>query len=248
MAKTGTKWFGTLLTAFGKSKPAASKQPTSKAVHHHVVDLELKQLFEIDPESPVHIVSLREYSYATGPHWPVLRPKVMLLAETILKSLIVLGATITAREDFFVITFKSQSAAKNKQRVLEACIEVGQRLVGANFKMTSGGAAPAIGLSEVQVKDLQGPNGTIAEAVLEAAVTGAKTVSEPTMQVIETSMALETKFVSIEIKKPEVDTNWEKMERERAGGTMKLVDMKAPANKNPAPVFGSTKAKKLVWN
>lgn len=244
-------WLGKILMRFGAAEPPASKTPAAmKQEHKHLVDLELKQLVEADPDSAVHIVSLREYSQATGADWLMLRPKVMRLAETILNRLVAQGANIMPREDFFLVTFKRQSPARNKQQILEVCIELGQRLVGANFKVTGNGLSPSIGHAEIQAKDLQAADAFAVLTALETAVWKAQSTQKaapPEMLAIDTPPSQEQTFVAIEAKPQGADANWEALKRERNGGMVKMVDMKTEPQR-PNLVFGQSGHKKVAWN
>ncbi len=250
--KQTTSWFTKLLMGFGKAKTAPVKgSGAEKQDHKHLVDLELKQLMEADPDSSIHIVSLREYSQATGANWLVLRPKVMLLAETIINRLLAQGATIMPREDFFLVVFKRQSPAKNKQQILEVCIELGQRLVGANFKMTGSGLSPAIGFSEIQAKALQDSNAIVVMTALETAVWQAQSLRQnmavPEMSLVEASAVQENEWVSMDTKSPATASNWETMKRDRNNNDIKMVEMKTETMR-PSLVLGQANRKQVAWN
>ena len=243
-----TGWFGGLLALIRTRNAPAAKATVAETAHRHVVDLELRHLVEFGPETPVHIVSLREYSAAIGPHWPELKGKVMFLAGTILTQLVAQGAVVTACGDYFVVAFKRPSPLRNRQSVQEISIELGQRLVGASFRMTSGGLHPAIGVAEMPAKDLLSANGEISLKALDAAIGTVKTVRTGVgskMQEIKVAPALETKFASIEVRRPPVNANWEEMKRERVGGVARMVENKPSADKRPALVFGH---QKKAWN
>jgi hypothetical protein len=205
---------------------------------------------EFGPETTVHIVSLREYSAAIGPYWDDLRPKVMFLAETILTRLVSHGAIVSPCGDHFVIAFKRPSPRGNKQIVRDVAIELGQRLVGASFKLATTNQMPSVETVEVRAKDVLEADGSINPEVLDVVVSLAqstRTEAEQKMEVITSNSAIATNFVSIEARRPPVNTNWEHMKRDQNGVGAKLVENAGASEKRPGLVFGQARATMVVW-
>ena len=248
----GTKsgWFGGLFGSFGAKKAHAPKAKPVTTDHRHLADLELKQLVEFGPETTVHIVSLREYSAAIGPNWFDLRSKVMFLAETILTRLVSHGAIVSPCGDHFVIAFKRPSPRGNKQIVRDVSIELGQRLVGASFKLVSAAVQPAIETVEAKAKDVFGADGSLEAEVLDTVVAveqAKRSEFVQQMEVITTNTAIETNFVTVETRRPPVNTNWERMKRDQNGGGARLVENNRASERQPGLVFGQARASTVVW-
>jgi hypothetical protein len=204
------------------------------------VDLDLDQVLAADPDMPVHIVSLREYRAAIGPNWDTLRSKIMTLAESILNRLAQHGATVTARDDFFIVTFKPQFRAKGKQRVTEASVDLGRRLVGARFNGAAG-RGPMVGVAEASAAELLSTSGTLDPVMLDALVSTADAVNEaddPLTQAIEAVVKApeEPEFVTIEGRKM-TRAEWEKIQHERKENQVRMVAIEAPSRKRADPVW-----------
>ncbi len=248
MAKLNSAgWFGGLMARFRKQAPTAPV-PRPTVEYRHLADLELKHLVDLGPDTPIYIVSLNEYSAAIGFHWLQLKPKVMFLAETILTRMCAQGAIVTPCGDYFVVAFKRPSPVRNKQCVRDASIELGRRLVGASFKLVKAELHPDLAVVEVAAQDVLDADGEVKVDAVDAAVAAAqigRVNDGPIFQVITLATALETKFVAIENKAPAVNTNWEEMKSDRAGGVTRMVENKPV---RPALVFGQAHAKKQVWN
>jgi len=235
-------WLDNLLAKFGKPVAQPAKAAAAKrAKLDHWVDLDLDQMLTAEPDMPVHIVSLRDYRFAIGPSWDALRSKIMTLAESILHRLVQQGASVTPREDFFIVTFKPQFRAKGRQRVAAAAVELGQRLVGAKFKGAAGLDEPVIGLAEANAAELLGPNGILDPVMLDAIVATADAVREsddPLFAAIEAAVsAPEPTVGAIEPGKRPSRAEWEAMERERQARQVTMVAIDAPTRKRADPVW-----------
>ena len=222
--------------------PAPSLATDVNPEEHYWVDLELGQLLSSDPDQPMHIVSLREYSSAIGENWETQGPKIMTMAESILRRLVQFGACISAREDYFIITFKPQFRAKSQLRIFEASIELGQRLVGAKFKVVSlEEESPSVAVAEAQVRDLLGADGELDMNKLAAMISGATSVQNnktPILQAIQAATADEPVMTPISSFRRPTQAAWEAMQRERQKREeIRMIKIEAPVRKRSEPVW-----------
>ena len=240
--KPSFRWFGGLIDKVKNLVAPAVVEPEPELTEEsRWVELELGQLLNSDPDQPMHIVSMREYSAAIGENWDLQGPKIMTMAESILRRLVAFGACISTREDYFIITFKPQFRAKSQLRIFEACIELGQRLVGAKFKVAADEKEPAVATAEGLARDIMGPDGKMDMAKLAAMISGATSMRDdktPILQAIQAAKSKDPAFVPIKGSKSASQLEWEKLERERLEREqVKLVKIEPPARKRPEPVW-----------
>jgi hypothetical protein len=161
-------------------EPPAPVEPNPAAAEdEHWVELTLDQLLAAEPDSPAHLISLHAYREALGEHWDKLGPKVMMLAESIIRRLTRYGGMIFQREDCFVILFKLPFRPRGPLHVAEAAAELGQRLVGAKFSAGAAGSGPSITVGEIKGSDILGEGGTLDVSKLKTAAAAAPPLALP---------------------------------------------------------------------
>ena len=239
--KLSFNWLNGLVDKVGKLMTTAHAEPEPELTEEsRWVDLELGQVLTSDLDQPMHVVSLREYSEAIGENWDLQGPKIMTMAESILRKLVPFGACISAREDYFIVTFKPQFRAKSQLRIFEACIELGQRLVGAKFKVASDDDEPAVAHAEAIVRQMLGANGDLDMTKLAAMISGAKSMRDdkaPILKAIQTAKTSDPAFVAIHGRE-RTPAEWEELRRERQErDQVKMVKIDPPARKRSEPVW-----------
>jgi hypothetical protein len=241
--------FKALFRRLFKKPGAAAPAPKPKAPFRddeHLADIYLRQLLprgeEEEAALPLHVISLRSYRAALGEEvWGSLRGKIMTLSENVLARLTKAGAALTPFEDYFVVAFKKEAAAKGQLRVLEAAIELGRRLVGARFSIVGGEAArPDVSMASVLAGGLCGEDGRVDRRELDAAVASAVPVETDRSFVMDAVRAAEAGdfgFVAL-TRGPEKKSygEWKRIERERAERRLTMVAIEPP-KRRPDPVW-----------
>lgn len=122
----------------------------------------------------VHIVSLKDFRAVVGERWESLAGKVMVLAESIVKRHLGPGNVCGRHgDDTFLLVFRKLDEAAGRARATALVTELGQRLVGEQFK------GARICLAEADPASLMGAGGEIDLKKIASAVAGAKPASAP---------------------------------------------------------------------
>lgn len=219
-------WFGFTPTPAPRVPTRTEKSGTEE---DHWVPLSLDEVLSRDPNAEVHLVTLRQFRVAVGDIWPRIASKAVLLADATLRQVAGPGCLMKqSQEENFLLSFPRLTPMDGRRRATAAAIALGQKLVGAKFKVTgSTEAEPAICMVSVKASDLVGPDGRLDPQALDLVAAQSTPVGDaPTLTTEDTGTATAE---SIALKKlsrtapAEGDPEWEKLRHTRARGDLELV-------------------------
>lgn len=174
--------WGRFKTLFGRSaaaEEAAAPAAPMDGEEDHWVPLTLDSLLSSQPETEVHVVTLRQFRAAIGSTWDRVRQKVLVLAETVLRRFAGPGNLVQRHgEDVFILAFPRLDPAEARKRAFAAAVDLGKRLVGAKFSVVGDptGASPMIGFATGSGASLLGADGSLDADALGALVDQARDV------------------------------------------------------------------------
>lgn len=147
----------------------------------HWVDLTLEEILQRKPELEVHLVSLTQFRQAIGDTWDRVGAKAIMLAEATLRKVAGHGnpVRVFGEEGVFLLAFPRLSELEGRRRATEAAIAVGQKLVGARFRIVGNGmSAPLVCLASSKGNNLLDPQGDFKEQTILAMETEATPLAE----------------------------------------------------------------------
>ncbi len=145
----------------------------------HWVALSLEQLLENDPDTLLHIISLRGFANALGPVWERMATKAMMIAESTVR--LHSGSSAEVRQhgdDTFLVLFPHLTPENGRRKAFDVSVLLGKKLVGAKFQIVGGGGALGIGLVSLPGSMLLNDDGGLSDQVLDDAADAAPQVSD----------------------------------------------------------------------
>ncbi|NKD77302.1 hypothetical protein HEQ60_05950 [Haematospirillum sp. H1815] len=152
-----------------------------KGEEDHWVDLTLEEILQRKPELEVHLVSLTQFRQAIGDTWDRVGAKAIMLAEATLRKVAGHGnpVRVFSEEGVFLLAFPRLSELEGRRRATEAAIAVGQKLVGARFRIVGDGmSAPLVCLASNKGNSLLDAQGDFKEQTILAMETEATPLAE----------------------------------------------------------------------
>jgi len=152
-----------------------------KGEEDHWVDLTLEEILQRKPELEVHLVSLTQFRQAIGDTWDRVGAKAIMLAESTLRKVAGHGnpVRVFGEEGVFLLAFPRLSELEGRRRATVAAIAVGQKLVGARFRIVGDGmSSPLVCLASSKGNELIDPQGNFAEQAILAMETEATPLAE----------------------------------------------------------------------
>ncbi|GAB3129129.1 hypothetical protein GCM10027256_32880 [Novispirillum itersonii subsp. nipponicum] len=235
--------FTSLKSMFGLDSPPPPQPPKPVVRIHkadgeeeHWVPLSLDEVLERKPDAEIHLITLRQFRVAVGDMWPRISNKAILLADATLRQVAGSGCIMKqSQEENFLLSFPKLQPVEGRRRATAAAIALGQKLVGAKFKITgTDDTDPAICMASVRAGDLAGADGRLNFDLVEAAAALSRPVGDPIPQSGETGGTVSagsglTDAVRLHGQE-ETGPEWEKIQRQRqaAGGD------DTPENTDPA--------------
>ncbi len=238
MAEKKGLW-SSLRSVFGGKDEAPSFTVAHKTDEDHWVEISLDQMLASDPDTPVHVVTLQQYRDALADHWTKLEPKVMMLAESILRRVTRHGGVLSQKDVNFLIVFKPSFQDGGTKQVADAAIELGQRLVGAKFSLSQG-SGPSVACAVARAADILGASGAVDLGKLRQIANAAEAVilpgQSPQMQTIATPGHKPIQVANVETLPPETPADWEAMRhKSKPQADIKMVTIEPPRKKRPEP-------------
>lgn len=180
--------FTSLKSIFGLDSPPPPQPPKpvvrihkAEGEEEHWVPLSLDEVLDRRPDTEIHLITLRQFRVAVGDLWPRISNKAILLADATLRQVAGPGCIMKqSQEENFLLSFPRLQPMEGRRRATAAAIALGQKLVGAKFKITGADdTEPAICIASVRAGDLAGADGRLNFDLVEAAAALSRPVGDP---------------------------------------------------------------------
>lgn len=238
--------FTSLKSMFGLDSPPPPQPPKPVVRIHkadgeeeHWVPLSLDEVLERKPDAEIHLITLRQFRVAVGDLWPRISNKAILLADATLRQVAGPGCIMKqSQEENFLLSFPKLQPIEGRRRATAAAIALGQKLVGAKFKITGADdAEPAICMASVRAGDLAGADGRLNFDLVEAAAALSRPVGDPIAGPAEgdsAGKAASGLTDAVRLRGREDDLpEWEKIERQRQAAAEEQAPDSGEGSKHP---------------
>ena len=220
--------FSSLKSMLGFDSPPPPQPPKPIVRIHkgegeedHWVPLSLDEVLERKPDAEIHLITLQQFRIAVGDLWPRISNKAILLADATLRQVAGPGCIMKQmQEENFLLSFPKLAPMEGRRRATAAAIALGQKLVGARFKITGDNEAePAICMASVKASDLAGPDGRLNPATIDLLAATSRPIGDgPSLSGVDTAAGRDAGGLTDASRlqgKGEELPEWEKLHHQR---------------------------------
>lgn len=248
---------GSLRRAFslGKAEDSLPKNVSSdpmRGEEDHWVDLTLEEILQRRPELEVHLVSLTQFREAIGSAWNRIGDKAIMLAESTLRKVAGHGnpVRVFGEDGIFLLAFPRLTELEGRRRATEAAIAVGQKLVGARFRIVGDTTGePLVCLTSGKGGDLIGENGSFLEKMVSSleqhAVPPSEAVNNYRSETVASSLQHEEDFLTGTAQSDDIDPGWAPLDHSQKEHTIEITSIESDeALQKYSPKWRAIKHKK----
>lgn len=226
--------WGSLRRVFSPEKsedalPTTAFPEPMRGEEDHWVDLTLEEILQRRPELEVHLVSLTQFRKAIGSTWNRIGDKAIMLAESTLRKVAGHGnpVRVFGEEGVFLLAFPRLSELEGRRRATEAAIAVGQKLVGARFRIVGNTMdEPLVSLASGKGGDLIDEYGSFLEKTVysleQQAVPPPKAMDNHSSNSVAPSLQDEAGFLAGIAQSDDTDPGWAPLAHSQQEHTMEI--------------------------